>query len=102
MKEVRARRLLGEMLLIIVGVLAAFSLESAWSNRRDGQQERHRLRDMRSEFVDSKAVLDSLGARHRDRATKIERLESLLTRAYVDPRPDSVLELGQCLLTRNS
>jgi hypothetical protein len=97
MKEVRLRRLLGEVLLIVIGVLAAFALESAWNNRRDRQEERHRLTEMRSEFATSKVVLDSLAARHRDRATKIERLETLLAAAYDGMPRDSVLDLGQSL-----
>lgn len=46
--EVRWRWLVGEVIVVIIGVLAALSIEQAWSNRLDREQELEYLKTIRS------------------------------------------------------
>lgn len=99
MKVIRARRLIGEGLFIVIGVLSAFALDSWWDSKKSRREELSRLREMRLEFAASKASLDTLASNHRNRVKRIERLETLLVSADVRTSRDSVLELGQTLWT---
>jgi hypothetical protein len=93
------RRLLGEGLFIVIGVLAAFALDSWWDSKKSRREELSRLREMRLEFAVSKAALDTLALHHHDRVKRIERLETLLVSADANSPRDSVLVLGQALWT---
>jgi hypothetical protein len=97
MKEARGSRLLAEGFLIMIGILAAFSLDSWWDNRNDRRRELLRLREMRAEFAASRTLLDSLAALHRGRAAELDRFETMLSTGPSDVPTDTVLKLGQAL-----
>lgn len=88
------RRVAGEFLLIILGVLTAFALEAWWSARGESQEQQIYLEAIALEFDIVVEELGELTATHRMNVEDLNKLRSLLLSGRADIPRDSVLGLS--------
>ncbi len=88
-----------EVVLIVLGVLIALSLESVWQDRADRQSERALLAGLREEFVENAESLDRWIELHERIALAAEQFIAHLAdvpQGRVTVVPDSIIgELGR-------
>lgn len=88
-----------EILLVFVGILAAFALESWWAGRSEHARELSYLEGMAGEFQTAEAELRELREGHQAEARRFEELHRLLRTGEGEAHPDSVLALANHLWT---
>lgn len=97
MKTMRRRPILTQFVIVVVGILAAFVLNAWWVGRGERQKEFQYLREIRSEFVAAKVLLDSLTDDSQARVRVFSELDQGLASHRWDATPDSFVVLGQAL-----
>lgn len=90
-------RVLAEVALVFLGILAAFALEGWREDRRDRAREVGLLTEMVAEFAAAEAQGESLLAGHLDRRARIVELHRLLRTDEASLYPDSTLDLTLAL-----
>jgi hypothetical protein len=82
-----------ELVILVAGILIAFSLESWWVDRGEARRQRANLIALRQDFVENRARLDSAADRHH----QVQRAGAELLRAAHHPArapsPDSLSSL---------
>ena len=89
-QKTSVRRWVAELLLIVVGILSAFGLESWWDQRSVSATETEALTQMLGEFQAAAMTLDNLVADHSQAIQALQRLDDLLAPGRVTPPRDSV------------
>ncbi|MEL7377777.1 MAG: hypothetical protein AAFN65_12530, partial [Bacteroidota bacterium] len=90
MKQINWRYALGEVLIVILGISIAFSLNNWKEQRADNQLRNQYLMALQSEIEDESADLDSMGTFMSDRAQLIGFMGYALLNPNI-PSRDSVL-----------
>lgn len=100
--EARWRWLVGEVLVVIIGILAALSIEQAWSNRLNQDQELEYVRTIRSAV---QADIDFVEGYLREQMNrKMDAIEAVgpVVRGFA-PVPDNVelflMNIGYCAIS---
>lgn len=86
-------RVLAEVVLVFLGILAAFSLESWRDGRRDRARELALLADMVSEFAAAEQEAEELLEQHRQIRDALDELHRLFRTSEASLHPDSTLDL---------
>lgn len=97
MKTRSIGHLMAEGFFVLLGILAAFSLDSWWDGHQARQRELSYLRVMRGEFASSREMLEQLTRKHEAWSHDLERLDGFLSAAPNLVPKDSVLKLSQAL-----
>ena len=86
-------RVLAEVALVFLGILAAFSLESWRDDRRELERELQLLSEMVSEFESAQAEAETLLANHEASVEQFTALHLLFRSSQAALYPDSALDL---------
>jgi hypothetical protein len=97
MKTRSIGHLVAEGVFVLLGILAAFWLDSWGEHRQARERELSYLQVMRGEFVSSREMLERLSKRHEEWSDDLERLDAFLSASPTQVSRDSVLRLGQAL-----
>jgi len=97
MKTRSIGHLAAEGFFVLLGILAAFSLDSWWDGHQARQRELRYLEVMRGEFASSREMLEQLIGEHEAWSHDLERLDGFLSDDPTLVPRDSVLKLGQAL-----
>lgn len=90
-------RIAAEVVLVFVGILAAFALDSWWSERNQRDREIAILLDVQTEFAATADYLERLIAYHEKSAKDFEELHGLLETGDGVAVPERVIELSHGL-----
>jgi hypothetical protein len=88
---------LAEALLVFVGILAAFALESWWADRGTRALERSYVEGLQDDFEIAEAEVTRLLERHRTAEARFTELDRLLRSGEGLQQPDSVIALSHTL-----
>ena len=97
MQKTSLRRWIAELLLIVVGILSAFGLESWWDQRSVREKETDSLMQMLGEFQAAAEALDALVVDHGRAIQELQQLDGLLASGRPPPPRDSVAVAAQPL-----
>jgi len=86
----RIRWFAAEFLIVVVGILVAFSINSAWDTRGERIREEAALVSLKNEFQASKQDLDQKLRVHNRRIASVRILAGIGTKAFAVPSSDSL------------
>lgn len=89
--------MLAEVLLVFMGILAAFALDSWWARRGDRALEATYIVGLQSDFATAEAEVDELLDLHRLADRRFTELHRLLQSGEGLAYPDSVIGLSHAL-----
>ena len=92
-------RIAAEVVLVFIGILAAFALDSWWSELDLREREIAILKDMQKEFAATAEYLEQLIAYHENSAKDFEELHHLLETGEGAAASERVIELSYGLWT---
>ena len=83
----RARRALGEVVIIVFGVLAALAINAGWQKHVDRQREQHYLRQLAADLGENKRRLEEALALEQG---QLQRASSILAALRNNPEAGAV------------
>lgn len=90
-------RIAAEAVLVFIGILAAFALDSWWTERSQRDREIAILKDVQTEFAATAEYLGRLIAYHERAARDFEELHRLLETGEGATAPERAIELSHGL-----
>lgn len=101
MTRVRVRRAAIEMVTIVASILLAFGIQAWWDLRREEAHRTELLRQLRSDFASTHALLETAVGDARERSERAGRFASW-ARGSIELRPDSVASLAGAMFATSS
>jgi hypothetical protein len=94
-------RIAAEVVLVFIGILVAFTLDSWWADRGQREREIAILKGVQTEFNFAAENIEQLIARHEKSKENFVELHRLLQSGEGIGLPERVIELSQSLWTAN-